>query len=98
MRRRRELLAVERVDPGRAADTRRSHRRRGSVMRLATAGYLAAALGIVTGPLVARSLGPTGRGEYAAVLTYSGFAVVLVGLGVTQSINYALQTLKIAPG
>jgi O-antigen/teichoic acid export membrane protein len=66
-------------------------------MRLATASYLMAVLGIVTGPLVARSLGPTGRGEYAAVLTYSGFTAVVIALGMTQTINYALQTLKIEP-
>jgi O-antigen/teichoic acid export membrane protein len=63
----------------------------------ATASYLAAALGIVTGPLVARSLGAEGRGEYAAILIYSGFTIAVVALGITQSINHALQTLRLPP-
>lgn len=73
-------------------------RRRGSVLGLASASYLVTVLGIVTGPLVARGLGPVGRGEYAAVVTYSGFAVTIVGLGIMGSVNYAVQTVKANPG
>jgi O-antigen/teichoic acid export membrane protein len=66
-------------------------------MNLASASYFAAALGLITGPLVARALGPAGRGEYAAVLIYSDLAIAIVGLGLTRSINYSLQTLNLDP-
>jgi O-antigen/teichoic acid export membrane protein len=84
--------------PAVRSDARAERRRHGSVLGLASTNYALALLGLVTGPLVARSLGPIGRGEFAAVATYSGFAVAVVGLGIPRGINYALQTLKIAPG
>jgi O-antigen/teichoic acid export membrane protein len=67
-------------------------------MGLAGATYLGAVLGLITGPLVARALGPAGRGEYAAVLIYAGFTTTIVGLGITKTVNYSLQTLRADPG
>ena len=64
-------------------------------MNLASASYLAAALGLVTGPLIARALGPAGRGEYAAVMIYTDLTIAIVALGITGSINYSLQTLML---
>jgi len=49
--------------------------------RLALAGGSVAVVGILTGPLQARALGPTGRGELAAVMTPLGFLPTLASLG-----------------
>lgn len=69
-------------------------RRRGSVVRLAATTYLGTFLGLVTGPLVARALGPQGRGEYAAVMAYSAAFTLVLGLGFALSMNYALLKLQ----
>lgn len=42
---------------------------------------LAAPLGIITGPIVARALGPAGRGEVATATVYGNLAWMLLGLG-----------------
>lgn len=68
--------------------------RRGSVAKLAASSYLGTALGLLTGPLVARALGPEGRGEYAAVMSYSALLVLVFGIGFGQTMNYAQLTLK----
>lgn len=69
-------------------------RRRGTVFRLAATTYVATALGIVTGPIVARALGASGRGEYAAVVSYAAFTTAILALGMTLSITHALLTVK----
>src|SRR3712207_9548424 len=51
--------------------------RRGSVVTLASASFLATAFGLVTGPLVARALGPSGRGEVAAATVYATLVTLL---------------------
>ena len=70
------------------AQSRPSARRRGSVARLAGATYVGTLLGLVTGPIIARALGATGRGELAAVATYAGLAAVVLGLGVPNAVGY----------
>jgi O-antigen/teichoic acid export membrane protein len=65
---------------------------------LAATTYAATALGIVTGPIAARALGPTGRGEYAAVVSYATFTTAILALGMTFSITHALLTDKTDPG
>ena len=49
--------------------------------RLTLAAGSVALVGIVTGPLQARALGPAGRGELAAVMTPLGFLPTLASLG-----------------
>jgi O-antigen/teichoic acid export membrane protein len=62
-------------------------RRRGSVGRLTSAAVLPALLGVITGPMAARALGPAGRGQAAAAVVY-GFALpVFLSLGVTTAIG-----------
>lgn len=68
----------------------RASRRRGSVARLASATYATTALGLITAPIVARSIGPEGRGAYAAVMSYSALASTILGLGIALTVNRAV--------
>jgi O-antigen/teichoic acid export membrane protein len=45
-------------------------------------------MGAVGGVLAARLLGPTGRGELAAAVVWTAIALVVVGLGMPQSLTY----------
>ena len=45
-------------------------------------------IGILTGVLTARLLGPQGRGEYAAVFVWTTGIAALVGLGINQAIAF----------
>jgi O-antigen/teichoic acid export membrane protein len=65
-------------------------RRRGSVARLASASYFAVALGFVTSPIVARVLGPTDRGHYAAIYTFAVVLELVLSLGIPVAITYQL--------
>lgn len=47
-------------------------------------------MGVLTGILAARMLGPTGRGELAAILVWPMAIVTIVCLGLNQAIAYAL--------
>ncbi len=47
-----------------------------------------AALGLVTGSLVARLLGPEGRGELAAIQTWAAFLALLASLGLPDAVVY----------
>lgn len=55
-----------------------------------TAGFNLAttAVGAVTGVLLARWLGPSGRGDYAAVMAYFGLSLVFFELGLGSSVVY----------
>ena len=63
--------------------------RQGSVARLAVVTYLSAVLGVVTGPLLARALGPVGRGEVASAVVYFAIATAVAGLGIPIAIGQA---------
>ena len=83
-----EAVAVEAADgDGAPSGAERSQGSSGSkrlgrvTTRLALAGGSVALVGILTGPLQARALGPTGRGELAAVMTPLGFLPTLASLG-----------------
>ena len=65
-------------------------RGRGSIKRLASASYMAVGLGLITSPIIARALGPTARGEYAAVYTYVAALEILLSLGIPVAITYQL--------
>jgi O-antigen/teichoic acid export membrane protein len=83
-----EVAAVEAADgdapPVSAEDTERTAagtRLSRVTARLTLAAGSVALVGIVTGPLQARALGPTGRGELAAIMTPLGFLPTLASLG-----------------
>lgn len=65
-------------------------RESGSIGGLAGSSYLALLLGVVTGPLIARAVGPEGRGEIAAAVVYSALAATAVSLGVPLAVGHAL--------
>jgi O-antigen/teichoic acid export membrane protein len=46
------------------------------------------ALNVITGVLLARNLGPAGRGELAAILLWPGLFVILISLGIGDAIAY----------
>jgi O-antigen/teichoic acid export membrane protein len=71
-------------------EARSAKRRRGSVARLASATYVSVALGVVTGPIVARALGPTARGEYAAIFIYATVLVTVLAFGLPQALTHSL--------
>ena len=62
----------------------------GVVARLTTANVLGAASGFVTGPLLARALGASGRGDLQAVLAPLTLIPAALGLGIPA---YAYRTL-----
>lgn len=66
--------------------------------RLAGASYAGTALALVTGPLVARALGPAGRGEVAAATVYAGILALVVGLGLPTAVSHAAATKAHSPG
>lgn len=66
----------------------------GSIGELAGASYLALLLGLVTGPLIARAVGPVGRGEIAAAMVYSALTAVVVTLGVPLAVAHSLANKK----
>jgi O-antigen/teichoic acid export membrane protein len=78
-------------------DARTDRRRRGSTFKLAGASYLASAFAIVTGPLMARALGPTGRGEVAAALVYASILTVVAGAGIPSAVSYMVATKRYSP-
>lgn len=65
-------------------------RRSGSIGALAGTNYLGLLLGVVTGPLIARAVGPVGRGEIAAAVVYSALAAMVMGLGLPLAIGHSL--------
>ncbi|HEX9991592.1 MAG TPA: oligosaccharide flippase family protein [Acidimicrobiales bacterium] len=62
-------------------------RRRGSVLGLTFAIALAAPLGLITGPLVARAIGPVGRGEVASGTVFGTLAWQVLGLGLPWAVG-----------
>jgi O-antigen/teichoic acid export membrane protein len=68
---------------GRPADARR----RGSVLGLTFAIGLAAPLGLITGPLVARAIGPVGRGEVASGTVFGTLAWQVLALGLPWAVG-----------
>jgi O-antigen/teichoic acid export membrane protein len=71
-------------------------KRRGSVAQLLGASYLITLLAMVSGPVVARALGPTDRGLLASVTVYGTATVQLLNLGFSLAVAHAL-TNKLEP-
>lgn len=61
-----------------------------------TAGFNLAGTGVsaITGVLLARWLGPSGRGDYAAVTSYFGLALVFFELGLGSSVVYHVSKYR----
>lgn len=73
-------------------------KRRGSVLGLAGANYLTVLLGFLTGPITARVLGPSGRGELAAAAAYGGAVVLVLSWGLPHAVSYRVSTGESKPG
>lgn len=69
---------------------RATGRRRGSTGHLAIVTYAGTALALITAPIVARTLGPAGRGGYAAVMTYAGLATAVLSLGIHLTVTHSV--------
>ncbi|HEU5003743.1 MAG TPA: lipopolysaccharide biosynthesis protein [Actinomycetota bacterium] len=61
--------------------------RRGSVAKLSGATLAPTVLAALTGPIVARVLGPAGRGQVAAVVVYAAALPVVLSFGVPLAIG-----------
>lgn len=70
----------------------------GSVLGLAASGYSTTILSLATAPLVARALGPAGRGEVAAALTFAALLSTLVSFGMPLAIGHAVGSRLVALG
>ncbi len=75
--------------PAAAGPARRSFARDGAATILVTAATMG--LGLLTGILVARNLGPDGRGALAAILTTTQLLGWLFGMGCGKAVTYALS-------
>ena len=64
---------------------------RAGILLLAGSTYGTLALGLVTGPLLARALGPAGRGDIASVTVYVALANALLGLGISTAVLHAVR-------
>src|SRR5664280_2393761 len=71
--------------------TNTEHSFLGSVGRTAAFNLTGTGISAVTGVLLARLLGPSGRGDYAAVTSYFGLALVLFEVGLGSSVVYQVS-------
>jgi O-antigen/teichoic acid export membrane protein len=62
----------------------------GAVVRLAVSNLAIPASAVLTGPILARALGPAGRGALAAVLNPIALSTYVFNLGVPQALTYAV--------
>jgi len=67
-----------------------------SVGRTAGFNLTTTALGAVNGVFLARWLGPSGRGDYAAVMAYFGLSLVVFELGLGSSVVYHVSKYRSA--
>lgn len=84
------------IDPATGGELEGSNS--GSVAGLAAASYLVMLIGLVTSPIMARAVGPSGRGEIALALVYLTLATTLVGMGVPLAIAHASANRLHSPG
>ncbi|HEY7630973.1 MAG TPA: oligosaccharide flippase family protein [Thermoleophilaceae bacterium] len=62
----------------------------GAVVRLAVSNLAIPASAVLTGPILARELGPAGRGALAAVLTPIALSTYVFNFGVPQALTYVV--------
>lgn len=65
---------------------------------LAVGNYAAQAITLITGPLLARALGPTGRGTLAAVSVWDEASTRLFNVGIPEAIGYYAKEGLETPG
>lgn len=65
-----------------------------SVGRTAAFNLTTTAVSAVTGVLLARWLGPSGRGDYAAAMAYFGLSLVVFELGLSSSVVYHVSKYR----
>lgn len=65
-----------------------------SVGRTAVFNIAATGVSAVTGVLLARWLGPSGRGDYAAAMAYFGLSLVVFELGLSSSVVYHVSKYR----
>jgi O-antigen/teichoic acid export membrane protein len=65
-----------------------------SVGRTAGFNLAGTAVSAITGVMLARWLGPSGRGDYAAVTSYFGLALVFFELGLGSSVVFHVSKFK----
>jgi O-antigen/teichoic acid export membrane protein len=61
-----------------------------AVVRLAVSNLAIPASAVLTGPILARSLGPAGRGALAAVLTPIALSTYVLNFGVPEALTYVV--------
>lgn len=69
-----------------------AYRRHAALTSLTSIGLYSA--GLVTGPIIARALGPSGRGDIAAVVAPATIVVLLVSFGLPTAAAYFVDTFK----
>lgn len=69
---------------------------RRTYVRGALSGLALPASAVVTGPLLARTLGPSGRGDVAAVLTPLFLLVPVVAVGVSESASFLVGSQRLS--
>src|SRR5207248_1354771 len=62
----------------------------GAMVRLAVSNLAIPASAVLTGPILARSLGPAGRGTLAAVLTPIALSTYVLNFGVPEALTYVV--------
>ena len=65
-------------------------------MRLGVVGYLSVASGAISGPLIARGLGPAGRGDVAITVVYFSIMTLLCSLGIPLAIGHAVGNRRLS--
>lgn len=70
--------------------------RRGSALWVGVISCLSGASGVISGPLLARALGPTGRGEVASVMVYFSILTVILSLGFPLAVGHAVGTNQLS--
>jgi O-antigen/teichoic acid export membrane protein len=78
--------------PRRLAGGKRNMSVAGAAVRLAVSNLAIPASAVLTGPLLARSLGPAGRGALAAVLAPLQLVPMVITFGIPQALTYVVAT------
>jgi O-antigen/teichoic acid export membrane protein len=77
------IAAPTETVPARSGAGRKRVRLSGVVASLTGANVIGAATGFITGPLLARALGASGRGDLAAIIVPLSLAAPVLGLGIS---------------
>src|SRR5579872_2936412 len=73
-------------------------RARGTVVGVAIASYVGLSLGIITGPVSARVLGPHGEGELATAGVWQSLILAVGSVGLARAVGHAVGRERRDPG